>query len=86
MELKLLVSAVLLLCLFMVSVPFEQRYSTYMASLAHEPAARMVAALGLLWAASVDVTLGALALVILFLWMADIQLLSSLRLWKREYA
>jgi hypothetical protein len=84
MNLKLLVGAVLLVSLLVVSVHFERRYAPLLSSLAHEPAARFLAGMGLLWVASLDVTLGGLALVVLFLWIADIQLLSSTHVWKRK--
>ncbi len=82
MDVQLLVGILLLVCVFLVSIPFEKRYGNIISSLAHEPAVRLVGGAGLLWAASVNPALAGLVLVVLFLWIADIQLLSSLRLFK----
>lgn len=79
---QLLVGLILLVCVFLISIPFEKRYAHTLSSLAHEPVVRVLGGAGLLWAASVNPALAGLVLVVLFLWIADIQLLSSLRLYK----
>lgn len=84
MDFKVVIGVVLLLGLFMVSVPFEQQYSPLLTSLVHQPVARFLAAVGVLLVSSIDATLGALAMMVLFFWIADIQLLSSLHVWKRR--
>lgn len=76
---KTMLAVALLVCLFLVSVPFEQRYGDTMTAMAHNPGARFLAATALLYIASVDMMLGALAFLVIFLWIADIQLLSSFK-------
>jgi hypothetical protein len=75
-----LLAAGLVVCLFIVSVRFEQQYSTLFRDLAKHPGARLVAGLLLVLMASIDPLLGALTLLILFLWLADIHLLTSIHL------
>jgi hypothetical protein len=70
----------LLACLFVVSLPFEAHYTRQLQTWAHNPAARFVAGLALVGLAWMDPILGALAFLVLFLWIADIQLLSSIKL------
>ncbi len=70
----------LLVCLILVSVPFERRYSKMISYQAQTPSARFFAGIVLILLASQDPMLGALAFLVLFLWVADIQLLSSIRL------
>jgi hypothetical protein len=80
MEGKFVLGAVLLFCLFAVSFPFEQRYAHLMQEYAHNPGTQFVAGLTLVAVASVDPLLGGLALLAIFLWLADVQLLSSVKI------
>ncbi len=80
MEGKFALGVVLLACLFLVSFPFEQRYARLMQESAHNPGMQFLAGLALVLIASVDPLLGGLALLVLFLWLADVQLLSSIKL------
>lgn len=70
----------LLACLFVVSFPFEAHYARQVQTWAHHPAARFAAGCALVGFAWLDPLLGALAFLVLFLWIADIQLLSSIKL------
>ncbi len=79
-EHKTILAIVLIVVLFVISVPFEKRYNKMMNHMAQEPATRLFAGLVVLWLAGQDIVLGALAFIILFLWMSDIHLLSSLKI------
>ena len=80
MEGKITLGAVLLLCLFLVSFPFEQRYTKLIHESAHHPGMQFLGGLALVSIATVDPLLGGLALLAIFLWIADVQLLSSIKL------
>jgi hypothetical protein len=77
---KLVLGTILLACLFLVSFPFEQRYGKYMHESAHNPGIQFLAGLGLVSLATIDPLLGGLALLVIFLWIADVQLLSSVKI------
>jgi hypothetical protein len=78
-EHKTIVGVILLVIVFVISIPFEKRYDAALSRMANDPAARLLAGMVVLYLAHHDVVLGALGFVILFLWMSDIQLLSSLK-------
>ncbi len=78
MEHKTALAVILMAALFIISIPFEKKYSRTLGLMAHEPATRLLAGIVLLYLSYHDIVLGAIAFVILFLWMSDIQLLSSL--------
>jgi hypothetical protein len=80
MDSKTVLGTTLLVCLFLISLPFESHYSKQFQMWAHNPAARFGAGLGLIALSTVDPILGGLGFLILFLWIADIQLLSSIKL------
>jgi hypothetical protein len=75
-----IIAAVLILLLIFVSLPFERSYGKQWTELAHNQAARFLGGVGLLMLANMDPILGGLAFLLLFLWIADIQLLSSVSL------
>ncbi len=77
---KTILGILLLIALFLVSIPFETEYSKELQILAHNPAARFVAGILLVGLSSIDASLGGLTFLVLFLWIADIQLLSSIKL------
>jgi hypothetical protein len=80
MEGKFALGAILLLCLFMVSFQFEQRYTKLIQESAHHPGIQFLAGLALVSIATMDPLLGGLALLVIFLWIADVQLLSSIKI------
>jgi hypothetical protein len=80
MNLRTLLGLFLITWLILVIIPFERRYKTTLVMLGQHPAVRLVASVLVLWMASIDPMLGALGFMILFLWVADIQLLSSMKL------
>lgn len=51
-----------------------------LSQMASDPATRLLAGIALLWLAYHDIVLGALGFVVVFLWLSDIQLLSTLKL------
>jgi hypothetical protein len=65
--------------MILISMPFERGYHKILADLAHHTGARFLAGIALIVLASYDIVLASMAFVILFLWIADIQLLSSTR-------
>ena len=79
-EHKTIVGVILVVILLLISMPFEKRYNKVLNHLAQEPATRLFAGLVVLYMAYHDIMLGALAFMILFLWMSDIHLLSSLKM------
>ena len=79
MEVRIVLGIVLLTCMILISLPFERAYHKVLADLAHHTGARFLAGIALLVLADYDVVLASIAFVILFLWISDIQLLSSIR-------
>ncbi len=76
-ETKTVVGVILLVTLFVISIPFEKEYSSTLSSLAQNPSARLFAGVLILFLSYHDILLGALAFVTAFLWLSDIQLLST---------
>jgi uncharacterized membrane protein YbhN (UPF0104 family) len=76
-ETKTVIAVILLVILFVISIPFEKEYANMISSLAQNPAARLFAGLVVTYLSYHDILLGALAFVTVFLWMTDIQLLST---------
>ena len=74
-----ILGGLLIICVFLISLQFEKRYGMFLSSNAHYPGARFLAGFLLVLIAGMDPLLGALALLILFLWIADTELVSSLR-------
>lgn len=68
---------ILLICLILVTAPFERRYSRMVTAAAANPAIRFAAGLALVLLASQDVILAGLAFVVIFVWIADIHLLTN---------
>lgn len=79
-ESKTILGVILLVIIFVISIPFEKRYTGTLSRMAGDPATRLLAGVALLWLAYNDIMLGALGFVVVFLWISDIQLLSSLKL------
>ena len=73
---KVVIGCVLLAFLILVSLPFEKRYSRTVSELAANPAARFIAGVALLVLADYDIILAGIAFVVIFVWIADIHLLS----------
>jgi hypothetical protein len=80
MEVKFSLGILLLVCLLVVSFPFERRYEHAIHESAHNPGMQFLAGVALIGIASLDPLLGGLALLVIFLWLADVQLLSSFKL------
>jgi hypothetical protein len=80
MDTKSCIGAALIACIILVSIPFEKRYTHKLNELAHNPAVRFCSGLLLVALATYDILLGAMALLIVFFWFADIDLISSLKL------
>jgi hypothetical protein len=74
---KTVITLAILACLILITVPFEKRYTRQIAALAANPAARFLAGAVVVLMAAYDVTLAGLAFVVVFMWIADIHLLSN---------
>ncbi len=79
MNLRIMLGVLLLTCIILISLPFERGYHTVLAGLAHHTGVRFIAGIVLIGMASYDIVLAAMIFMILFLWIADIQLLSSVQ-------
>ncbi len=79
LDMQRIFGSLLIVCIFLISLQFEKRYGSFFSSNAHYPGARFLAGFLLVLIAGMDPLLGALVLVILFLWIADTELVSSLR-------
>ena len=79
-DIKDIIGILLVVTILLAIVPFEKRYSMPLRVLAENPAARFIASLLVLYMTSYNLVLGGLGFVVLFLWVSDIHLLSSLRL------
>lgn len=80
MEFRWILSSILVIGLLVVSLPFERRYAQHLQEGAHNPGVRFLAGLALLGFAAYDPMLAGLAFLAIFLWIADVQLLSSVSL------
>jgi hypothetical protein len=80
MDIKFLLGAILLACLFAVSIPFETRYAGFLQRGAHNTGIQFMAGLALTLIAAIDPILACMALLVIFLWIADVKLLSSVDL------
>lgn len=80
MDIQTILTVGVLVCIFLISLPFEAKYSTQMQEIARHAGARFIAGCILLMFASLTPLLGGLVLLFLFLWFADIRLLSSIKL------
>lgn len=79
-EFKTILGVILLVVIFVISIPFEKQYADTLSQMASDQSARLFAGVALLWLAYNDIMLGALGFVVVFLWLSDIQLLSTLKL------
>ena len=71
------ISIGLMAILLLVSIDFERHYSFGTNELALNPFARFLAGLIVAYLASWNVVAGSIALLVVFLWIADVHLLSS---------
>ncbi len=79
-EYKTIIGMILIVILFVISIPFEKRYTGTLSTIAKDPAARLFMGIAIMYLAYQDILLGALGFVIVFLWLSDIQLLSSFQI------
>ncbi len=80
MDYKTILGVALIVILILLSIPFEKKYAGVLSKYAQDPTARLFAGLLLLYLAYEDIVLGAIAFIVIFLWISDIQLLSTLKL------
>lgn len=80
MDMKDILGLLLIAIILLALIPYEKRYSKMLNELAQNPAARFIASIAVLYLTSYNLVLGGLGFVVLFLWVSDIHLLSSLKL------
>ena len=80
MDMKDVIGILLIAIILLALIPFEKRYSKTLNELAQNPAARFITSLVVLYLTSYNLVLGGLGFIVLFLWVSDIHLLSSLKL------
>jgi hypothetical protein len=80
MDGKDIIGILLIIIILMALMPYEKRYSKALNSLAQNPATRFIASILVLYLTAYNTVLGALGFIVLFLWVSDIHLLSSLKL------
>ena len=71
---------VLLGLLMFISLDFDKHYAPYIHSSARHPFVRFLAGLGIALLATLNPIHSILALMIVFFWIADVNLLSSVKL------
>jgi hypothetical protein len=74
------VGILLIVIILIALMPFEKRYNKTLNMLAQNPAARFIVSIAVLILTSYNLVLGGLGFIVLFLWVSDIHLLSSLKL------
>jgi|LauGreDrversion4_2_1035121.scaffolds.fasta_scaffold499604_2 hypothetical protein len=79
-ETRTSIGVLLVACLILITMPFEKRYTDHVFEMGQNPGLQFLGGMLVLWLASEDELLGALAFVVLFLWIADVQFFSSFRL------
>lgn len=77
MEYETILSIVLVGLFLCFSIDFQKRYSTEFHEAARNPFMRFLAGIFVVYVASVNPVLAVVALSIVFLWIADVQLLST---------
>lgn len=77
MDYDAIVAAVLVALLVFFSLDFDKHYADGIHDAARHPFARLLAGLGVVVLAARNPALGSLALLVVFFWIADVNLLSS---------
>ena len=75
-----IVTAVLVAIVIVFSLRFDRPYTSTLHTAARHPFARLLAGLGVVGLAAYDPMWGILALIAVFFWIADVNLLSSFSL------
>jgi hypothetical protein len=77
MDTMTIISIGLMAILLIFSIDFERHYSFGTNEIALNPFARFIAGLIIAYLASWNIVAGSIALLVVFLWIADVHLLSS---------
>ena len=77
---KSLLGVILVALIVFFSLEFDKSYVPALHNAARHPFARFVAGLGVVYLAEVDPLLAVLSLIVVFFWIADVNLLSSFAL------
>jgi hypothetical protein len=75
-----MLSVFLVALIVFFSLEFDKPYAPAVHSAARHPLARFLAGLGIVWLATQDPLNAVLALIVVFFWIADVNLLSSFSL------
>jgi hypothetical protein len=79
-ETRTSIGILLISCLILITMPFEKRYTHHVFAMGQNPGLQFLFGMLVLWLTTEDELLGALAFVVFFLWIADVQFFSSFRL------
>ena len=80
MDYEGVVGAILVALLLFFSLDFDKPYAAWFHDMARQPFARFLAGLAVAYASTYNATYGMLALIVVFFWIADVHLLSSVKL------
>jgi hypothetical protein len=75
-----ILGVMLLVLLMFISLDFDKHYAPYVHDSARHPFVRFLAGMGVVLLATVNPIHSILALMIVFFWIADVNLLSSIKL------
>lgn len=75
-----ILGVMLLVLLMFVSLDFDKHYAPYVHESARHPFVRFLAGMGVVLLATINPIHSILALMIVFFWIADVNLLSSIKL------
>ncbi len=79
-ETHMSIGIILVASLILITMPFEKRYTRHVFMMGQNPGLQFLGGMLVLWLSTQDALLGALAFVVFFLWIADVQFFSSFRL------
>jgi Na+/H+ antiporter NhaC len=80
MDFETLLTVILMGLLVFFSLDFDRHYAGAVHNAARHPFARLLAGLGVIYLADKNPLLAVIALVVVFFWIADVNLLSSFTL------
>lgn len=80
MDYESMLAALLVALIVVFSLEFDKPYAPAIHSAARHPLARFVAGVGVVYLATVNPLHAVLALIVVFFWIADVNLLSSFSL------
>jgi hypothetical protein len=80
LDYQTILGVMLLVLLMFISLDFDKHYAPYVHDSARHPFVRFLAGMGVVLLATINPIHSILALMIVFFWIADVNLLSSIKL------